>query len=144
MGVSLSTKSNDMKKSLLSILTILLVVILSSCSDNTAKKLLGTWKVDDVKTEFNETEVTPEMLKQVVEMQKQTYFRIVNDSTMVIISSNNTHEAKWLFNPEENTIIYFFNGMETTPNTLGKFEDGQIINETSTPLGSMVIYYKKQ
>jgi len=115
-----------------------------SCGSGPEKKLVGTWKVTDVQTDFDETKVTPEMLKQVVEMQKQTYFRILNDTTLVIISNNNTHEAKWAFDDKTQTITYFFKGMGTKANTLGTFSDGNIINETKTALGKMTITYGKQ
>ena len=119
------------------------VLILISCGKSVEKRLIGTWKVADVQTQFNEDEVTPEMLRQVVEMQKQTYFRFLNDSTMVIISSNNTYEANWIIDSETNEITYFFKGMETQSNKLGRFDAGLITNETKTALGSMVITYEK-
>lgn len=107
-------------------------------------KLIGTWKVQDVETNFDEQSVSPEMLRQVIDMQKQTYFRILNDSTMIIISNDNTHEAKWVLNSDDNMITFFFEGMETVPNTLGKYTDTRIISETSTPLGKMIIFYEKE
>ena len=100
--------------------------------------------MNDVETNFDEQSVSPEMLKQVIDMQKQTYFRIINDSTMAIISNDNTHEAKWTLNPDDNTITFFFEGMETTPNKLGKLADSKIISETNTPLGKMIIFYGKE
>lgn len=115
-----------------------------SCGNGTGKKLIGTWKVSDVQTDFDETKVTPEMLRQVVDMQKQTYFRILNDTTLVIISNQNTHEAKWTFDDETQTITYFFKGMESRANVLGTFEEGNIVNETKTALGKMTITYSKE
>jgi hypothetical protein len=125
------------------VVTGVALVWLASCS-SPESKLIGTWKVSDVETNFDEQSVSPEMLKQVIDMQKQTYFRIINDSTMAIITNDNTHEAKWILNPDDNTISFFFKGMETTPNKLGKFSDSKIISETSTPLGKMIIYYGKE
>ncbi len=119
------------------------LVWLASCS-SPESKLIGTWKVNDVETNFDEQSVSPEMLKQVIDMQKQTYFRILNDSTMAIISNDNTHEATWILNTDDNTITFFFEGMETTPNKLGKYTDSKIISETNTPLGKMIIYYGKE
>ena len=104
----------------------------------------GTWKVVDVQTDFNEMEVTPEMLSQVVEMQKQTYFRIVNDSTMVIISNSNTHEAKWKYDSESDEVFYFFDGTNANPNMLGKLIESKLVNESETPLGTMKIVYAKE
>ena len=101
-------------------------------------------QVENVETNFDEQSVSPQMLNQVIEMQKQTYFRIIDDSTMAIISNENTHEATWLFNSDDNTITFFFEGMETNPNTLGTYTDSNIISETNTPLGKMIIYYEKE
>lgn len=133
-----------MIKNILVIGGLFLIMIAISCGNNPEKKLIGTWKVADVQTEFNENEVTPEMLRQVVEMQKQTYFRILNDSTMVIISSSNTYEASWILHEETNDITYFFDGMESQVNELGNYSEGQIINQTNTALGTMTITYEKE
>lgn len=133
-----------MKRTIFLAFFVLSLFITSSCGSNPKAKFIGTWKVSDVQTDFNEGQVTPEMLAQVVEMQNQTYFRIVNDSTMVIISNSNTHEAKWIYNTEEKTIAYFFTGMETDPNILGTFKDNLIVNESETPLGIITTYYAKE
>lgn len=133
-----------MKRTFFLPVLILALIIVSSCGSNPKAKLIGSWKVSDVQTDFKEGSVTPEMIAQVVEMQKQTYFRFVNDSTMVIISNNNTHEAKWVYNEEEKTIAYFFTGMETSPNILGTFEDNLITSESETPLGVITTYYAKE
>ena len=121
-----------------------MVMILVSCGKGTKQKLIGTWKVTDVKTDFDETKVTPEMLRQVVDMQKQTYFRILNDSALVIISNNNTHEAKWKFDDKTQTITYFFKGLGSRTNVLGTYTDGDIVNQSRTALGNMTITYSKE
>ena len=122
----------------------LLLLLVFSCSSSTESRMKGDWKVTDVQTDFNEDEVTPEMLKQVVEMQKQTFFRILNDSTMVIISNNNTHEAKWFIDDETKEISYIFGGTVSTPHVLGKLKNGVIVSESTTPLGAMTIIYSKE
>lgn len=125
---------------------ILLLGLLISCS-SPEKKLTGTWKVSDVQTGFNENDVTPEMLSQAVDLQKQTYFRILNDSAMVIISNNNTHEAIWQYNKETSEITYSFKGSpgpQTLVNVLGKYQDGKIIQKSTTPLGVITTTYEKE
>ena len=120
-----------------------LLMIAASCNSNPKEKLIGTWKADKVDTEFDETKVTPEMVKQIVEMQKETYFEFVNDSVMKIFSSNNTHEAGWLLD-KEGTISFYFKGQEIKPNKLGKLEDGKILATTNSKLGTMKIWYVKE
>lgn len=114
-----------------------------SCS-SPESKLVGTWKVSNVETNFDEQKVSPEMLNQIIEMQKQTYFRIINDSVMIIISNDNSHETKWVFNEDDSTITFFFEGMETSPNKLGIYISPEIISETNTPLGTMTVHYEKE
>ena len=125
---------------------IFLAVLLTtmfSCS-SPESKLKGTWKVEDVDAQFDEGTMTPAMLSQVVEMQKETYFRILNDSVLIIVSPDNTYEAKWVLNEENNVINYFFEGMETSINELGILVGGQIVSTTTTPIGEMVITYGKE
>ncbi len=123
---------------------VIISVIAVSCSQSPEKQLTGTWKVSDVQTDFDETKVTPEMLRQVVDMQKQTFFKILNDTIMVIISNNVTHEAKWHFNKETSEIIYFFVGMENMSHTLGKFEENKIVSKSNTPLGVITTTFEKE
>lgn len=122
----------------------LMVILAVSCGGSTNSKLVGTWKVKNVETDFDETKVTPEMLSQVVDMQKQTYFRILNDTAMVIISNRNTHEAKWSFDANDQSLTYFFKGNGSKANPLGKLVGESIVSETKTAMGVMTIYYEKE
>lgn len=131
-----------MKRLLLFAATTLLLIA-ASCSSNPKEKLIGTWKADKVDTEFDETKVNPEMIKQIVEMQKETYFEFVNDTVMKIYSNNNTYEAGWLLDKEEN-ISFFFKGQELKPNKLGILEEGKIFATTKSKLGTIKIWYVKE
>ena len=133
-----------MKRSLILSSALVVIALLTACGGSAESKLVGTWKVTDVQTDFNESEVTPEMLSQVVDMQKQTHFRILADSTMAIISSNNTHEAIWRFDNDGQTIIFFFKGGPSNPNILGKLEENRIVQVSETQLGTITIYFEKE
>ena len=128
---------------ILKVISIVIVLFAVSCS-SPESKLKGTWKVEDVDAQFDEGTMTPAMVSQVVEMQKETYFRILNDSVLIIVSPDNTYEAKWVLNEENNVINYFFEGMETSINELGILVGGQIVSTTTTPIGEMVITYGKE
>ena len=128
----------------LSGLMIALAIFFSSCGGSPESKLIGTWKAQKVETDFDEQYTTPEMLRQVVEMQKETYFRITDDSTLVIISPGNTHETKWTLNPEDQAITYFFEGSPNYLNSLGTLTESKIVSKSKTPLGVITIYYEKE
>ena len=123
---------------------LVLSVLISSCGGSSESKMVGTWKAQKVETDFDEEYTTPEMLRQVVEMQKETYFRIIDDSTLIIVSPGNTHETNWTLDSEDNTIAYFFEDSPGMNNKLGVFSSGQIISESTTPLGKITIYYEKE
>lgn len=125
------------------ILYIAFLLTIVSCS-NPESKLIGTWKVTDVETHFDENRMTPEMVLHVVEMQKETYFRILNDSVIIIVSSDNTHEGKWSYDKQDSMVSYYFDVSVNTKNNLGKFRDGDIISETEIPIGKMIITYGKE
>ena len=118
------------------------VVLFASCS-STENKLVGTWKVDDVKTDFNEKKTTPQMLQQIVEIQKQTHFKIKTDSLMVIISDNNTYEAVWSFDKSNQIINYHFKD-DTAVYKLGDYVEPFIISESTTPLGIITTTFSKE
>lgn len=133
-------------KRYLSISLVLFVatILISSCTSTPESKLIGTWKAQKVETDFDESKTSPEMISQVVEMQKQTYFRMINDSVMTIISKNDTHEAKWQYDKKDQYVTYFFNGMNGIPSVLGKFDNDIIVSESKTPMGKITIYYEKE
>ncbi len=134
-----------MKKLLkLSGLMFALAIIITSCGGSPESKLIGTWKAQKVETDFDEQYTTPEMLRQVVEMQKETFFKIIDDSTLIIMSPGNTHETTWNLDPEEQTIAYFFDGDSNFLNKLGTLSAGKIVSESKTPLGVITIYYEKE
>ena len=126
----------------ISLLLLLGIVLFASCS-STENKLVGTWKVEDVKTDFDESKTTPQMLQQIVEIQKQTHFKIRTDSVMVIISNNNTYEAVWSFDKSHQIINYHFKD-DTTVYKLGDYVEPYIISESTTPLGVITTTYSKE
>ena len=125
---------------------ILLAMVMVSCQNSPESKLIGTWKVVDVETDFDANRTTPQMIKQVVDMQKQTFFKIINDSVMVIISTGNTYESKWKLNPEDQSISYTFDDWDenTTPFTLGIYDGKQIVSESEMAMGQMIVHFEKE
>jgi len=113
-----------------------------SCS-STENKLIGVWKVDNVKTEFDENKTTPQMLQQVVEIQKQMHFKIQDDSLMVIISNSNTFEAVWSFDKNNQIINYHFKD-DTAIHKIGEYIEPYIISKSTTPLGVITTTYSKE
>ena len=130
-----------MKKILLASFIVILFMI--SCSSSKSK-LIGTWKVVKVETEFGKTQLPVELIKHIEDSQKKLSFRIVSDSIMVLLLNKNPHEARWNLNDKTGIITYYFSTEKGRVNTLGKVVDNEIINETKMPLGKLKVHYQKQ
>lgn len=133
-------------KKILFIVGLVVAAALFSCQSSPESKLIGTWKVVEVETDFDEDFARPQMLKQMVETQKNTFFKILNDSAMVIISSGNTFEANWKLNLENQMITYTFSDSDdfSVPFDLGVYTEKQIVAESKMSMGKMVIYFEKE
>lgn len=143
--LSLLLKPNKMKRTIIFSLMAALVFMIASCSSSSPEsKLIGTWKSYDVQTDFDEDMVSPEMLSQMVEVQEKTYFRIINDTILIIISEDNTYETEWMLDHETNTLSYFFSGNESKANVLGVVKGDEIVSESVRPFGKMSVSYRKE
>lgn len=133
-------------KKILFIIGLVVGAALYSCQSSPESKLIGTWKVVEVETDFDEDFARPQMLKQMVETQKDTFFKILNDSIMVIISSGNTYEANWKLNPENQMITYIFSDSPdlSVPFDLGVYTEQQIVAESNMSMGKMVVHFEKE
>ncbi len=143
MRVFLPAKERIFMKKIGILFFVPVFIFLASCS-SPAGKLKGDWKVTDVKTEFGKTKLPPELVAHIVAEQKKISFRILNDSVMVLMLDNNTHEAKWKMDKEHN-ITYFFSTQPQMVNKLGKWDGAsKIISDSKTPLGDLIVTYEKK
>ena len=115
--------------------TLGLLSILSACQHD-ADPLIGTWAVDKVNVQFDEQHSTPELVKQIGEMERQNTFSIGADSTMVFKDLEETKEGR-LSLRSDGTML--FDGA-----AFGTWSDGRIVTRTESPLGEVVVTYKKE
>lgn len=122
-----------MKKSYF--LIIALGILLGACQ-NDAESLIGTWTVDKVKVQFDERQNTPELVKQIGEMEKQNTFSISTDSILIFKGLDTERQGRINIDGD-GTILC--DGM-----LFGTWKDGQIVTRTGSPLGEVVITYRKK
>ena len=108
------------------------ILILTSC--NHEDPFFGRWTVDKVNVEFDEYQSTPEMVKQVGELEKENVIEISADSVMSFISEGNTRRGRCHVEGE----TLFFDG-----EAFGQFKEGEIVTESVTPLGKVIVHYRK-
>jgi hypothetical protein len=124
---------------------IILFTVLYSCNSSPKSKLVGTWKAETVDVKFDEQVASPEMIRQVGLENKQVFFKIQNDSAMLLyIDANSEPQSLFWFLDEENGLItYAYKQDDLSPIELGKLKDGKIVSESSTPLGTIKTTFKK-
>ena len=112
-----------------------LAAMLGACQHDT-DPLFGTWTVDKVNVQFNEQRSTPELVKQIGEMERQNTFRINTDSILVFNGLEETKEGR-LSLRSDGTML--FDGT-----AFGVWKDGLIVTRTGSPLGEVTVTYKKE
>ena len=97
--------------------------------------LFGTWTVDKVNVQFDEHHNTPELVKQIGEMERQNVITIGSDSIMTF---------KGLDESLQGTLSINSDGTLLLDGTLfGQWKDGSLTTQTTSPLGEVVVRYKK-
>ena len=113
---------------------VLPLVLLMICCCRGSDPFFGRWTVEKVNVEFDEHIATPEMVKQYGEMEKANIIEINKDSTLFFISEGDTLKGRCSLKGDQ----LFMDG---TP--FGRYENGTIQTESSTPLGIIKVIYKK-
>ena len=122
-----------MKKRLL--LLAGLAVALVACHRNPTDSLIGTWTVDKVNVQFDERRSTPELVKQMGEMEKQNVLTINKDSTLTFKGLEESAQGRVSLRGD-GTLL--FDGA-----VFGIWKEGQIVTRTDSPIGEVVVTYKK-
>ena len=121
-----------MKKSFLSLLGCLF--LLAACTPE-PETLIGSWTVDKVNVQFDENRTTPELVKQMGEIEKGNSFSINADSVLCFKGLDETWEGQLTLS--QGTMLYC-NGK-----LFGQWNNEEIITRTNSPLGEIVVRYKK-
>ena len=107
---------------------------LSACHQKT-NSLIGKWEADKVHVQFDEQRSTPEVVKQVGEMEKHNYFTIDKDSVLVFNSLEMEQIGRVTTDKQGNLFL------EGAP--FGQWKNGEIVTTTTSPLGDIVVVYRK-
>ena len=122
-----------MKKGFLSLLGL----ITAFCACNRQQdSLLGTWTVDKVNVQFDEKHSTPELVKQIGEMERQNSFSINTDSILAFKGLDTEWQGR-ISLTKDGTLIC--NGK-----CFGSWKERQIVTRNDSPIGEIVVTYGKK
>ena len=112
-----------------------LAVLFAACTSK-PDTLIGDWTADKVTVQFDENHATPELVKQVGEMEKQNRISISGDSTLVFKGLDS--ESQGRMTVDQQGVIYC-DGQK-----FGIWENGIIITTVTSPLGEITVKYQKK
>ena len=114
-------------------LIISALLLLAACTQK-EDAFIGRWTVDKVNVEFDEEWATPEMVRQVGAMEKNNVVVISADSLLTLVNEGDTVWYRCSLRGSQ---------ILCDGEPWGCFEDGAIKTETSSPMGSVKVVYKK-
>lgn len=120
--------------------------IIYACDSNPKSKLTGTWKAEKVDIDFDEQRASPELIRQVGLENKEVFFKIQNDSMMLLYISAGSEAQNlfWFLDEKGGLLSYAYKKDDLNPIELGKLVDGKIVAESETPLGKIKTTFAKE
>jgi len=122
-----------MKKPILLFLS--LAFTLCACHHD-SDSIIGEWTAEKVNVQFDETRSTPELVKQIGEMEKQNNITIGNDSILILKGLNQKMQGRIRMDDNGNLFL--------EEELFGRWKNGQITTTTASPLGEIVVVYRKK
>lgn len=110
-------------------------IVLGGCRPE-PDALIGTWTVDKVHVQFDESRSTPELVKQTGEMEKRNTFSISADSVLVFKGI----DEQW----EEHVNLVSDSVLRCSGRDFGIWSRGRIVTRTGSPLGEVLVVYRKE
>ena len=98
--------------------------------------LVGTWTVDKVHVQFDEQRNTPELVKQVGEMERQNTIVISADSTLTFKGFEERSQGR-LHLQSDGT-------MWLDSVVFGTWSNGRIVTRVDSPRGEITVTYRKE
>ncbi len=110
-------------------------IVLGGCRPE-PDALIGTWTVDKVHVQFDESRSTPELVKQTGEMEKRNTFSISADSVLVFKGI----DEQW----EEHVNLVNDSTLLVNGTHFGTWKNERIVTRTGSPLGEVLVVYRKE
>ena len=117
-----------------SLFLLAFAVTLCACRPKT-DSFFGTWTVSKVNVQFDEQLSTPELVKQLGEIEKQNVITISNDSILTFKGL----DVNWQESISLKNETLLRNGA-----VFGTWKNGEIVTRSGSPLGEVVVVYRKE
>ena len=96
---------------------------------------MGHWTTEKVNVDFDENIATPEMIRQLGELDKNNTIDITSDSLLVLVSNGDTLTSRCSLRGQ----TLFIDGKP-----FAQCSEGCLITEETTPLGKVTVQYTHQ
>lgn len=123
-----------MKKSLIFLAGLAIACV--ACHRKPADSLIGTWIVEKVNVQFDERRSTPELVKQMGEMERQNVITISKDSVLTFKGL----DSEW----QSSVSLKGGHKLYCDNHEIGTWSEGQIVTSSDSPIGEVVVTYRKK
>ena len=112
-----------------------LALSMAACTAKT-DTLMGSWKAEKVNVAFDERMATPALVQQIGEMERQNSFTITADSILVFKGFDENWQER----------IHLVGGttIRCGETLFGEWMADRIVTRSDSPLGEMVVTYRKE
>lgn len=120
-------------------------LVMAGCENPVKKEVIGIWKIEDIQYSGDTAGIDREQLRASIENQKLIWFEILEDSVMNVYSGSVWLDGKWWVR-RHGTEVYARLEESREVVTLGRYRDGKLISEDTSPGGVTVttVYYREQ
>lgn len=126
------------------VLSVVIVVscLFSSCGCGNMS-LSGMWKVDRVDIDFDESRVTPEMVRQLGAMEKRGYMIFDADSSLRVYDGENVMDTRYSYRADGSL---YYESVDSVGYMiyLGQYDIDKIVVQKQGVLGKTRLTYIKQ
>lgn len=116
--------------------TLFLPVLMVIACNRPSDPLFGTWHATKVNVGFDEKLSTPDMVKQIGEMEKQNQLDIKSDSTMTFVSGSYTLTGQLKLLPDGTLLC--------DGELFGTLNEDRITTKNPSPFGEIQVEYTKK
>jgi hypothetical protein len=108
-------------------LTIIIIIVFS-CGSDKSSYIVGTWKIDDIKTSSEISADIKETYKEAMDDMKSTYQLVIKaDSTFEHTVSGSTNIGKWKISPDLKTLTLKYDNGENEVSDIIELTDNKMV-----------------
>jgi len=114
-----------------------MLLIWSGCGNSLEKKVIGVWKIENIKLSGDTSQFNREQFLSTIDSQKKFRFELKQDSSVAIYTGSAEIDGVWYCSKKGKLVFVILEG-NTSPTLLGEYQEGKLINSDTTISGAII------